>query len=225
MRSLTKHPTIVILSLLLYPILYTYGYGFLSFGFIFTALIFIYSIVKYRNLPLVFPKVLFIYVIYFMFMRLFIADELYYKIAFTTTSMFIFLGFYYYYLKDIELNFFLKIYRRITFINIIFFIFQEISYALLGYRFIGVLTSLPLTLGRGEIDVNSYVQTLTEHSRSSAFFSEPAHFAQFLLPILVLEIFCSNSRYKNWYSLIYIVTLLLLRSGNGFFGLIIIIVF
>jgi hypothetical protein len=63
-------------------------------------------------------------------------------------------------------------------------------------------------------------------NRSSSFFREPSHFAQFALPLLAIELF--NPRNKNsfisGYSVFILICLVVLRSGNGFLGMITLII-
>lgn len=48
---------------------------------------------------------------------------------------------------------------------------------------------LPLTIGDADLDISGWEERTSLYARSSAFFSEPAHFAQYLLPLLVIELF------------------------------------
>ena len=64
-----------------------------------------------------------------------------------------------------------------------------------------------------------------ERERSSAFFSEPAHLVQFLLPLVIAELFYVADKKAYIRSAIYLLTLLALASGNALLGVLVIIVF
>ena len=122
--------------------------------------------------------------------------------------------------KEVVLNYFLKFYRIIAFINIAFLLLQEVLYNTLGYRVIGILSFLPLTnIGGVDFDASQYTENAAVAGRSSAFFSEPAHFVQFLLPLLVVELFFVHSRMAYARSCMYVAALFILASGNAILGL------
>ena len=119
----------------------------------------------------------------------------------------------------IDYNKFKKYYRVIFCICSAAFLFQEFCYYTMGSR---PLFMLPLPfygVDKSEILMN---QMLLD--RSSSFFIEPSHFAQFTLPLLAIEIF-ENSKYKflNYFSVFVIAVLLLLQSGNGMVGIMILL--
>lgn len=103
---------------------------------------------------------------------------------------------------------------------ILFFFAQEISYYILGNRISGLISSLPLHIG---MDMADLVNFQANSARSCSFFSEPAHFAQFLLPLFAIELFYDKSRRHLLFAIIIGLTLLLLQSGNGLFGLIVVL--
>lgn len=205
----------------MYIILHTYGYGFICFGYLFTIILFFYASCLFKGFYLLFPKALLIYIIYFLFLRVICADSFFYKIAPSTTSMFVFLGFFLFYLKDVNISDFLRIYRWIVYANIVFLVVQEVMFYSVGYRIPGVFSFLPLTLGSGDFDPS----VLAEMPRSSAMFSEPSHFVQFLLPLIPIEIFYVASKKAYFRASIFVLILLLLQSGNAFLGLGVLIVF
>lgn len=121
--------------------------------------------------------------------------------------------------KEVVLPFFLRVYRWAVFVNILFFIFQECLYTISGYRVLGILTWLPSTIGGEDFDVSQYEELSMHAERSSAFFSEPAHFVQFMLPLLVIELFYVGDKKAYIRSFIYLLTLLALSSGNALLGI------
>lgn len=118
--------------------------------------------------------------------------------------------------------YFKRYYWFVFFVSAIILCFQEIQYLFMGYRFhvLFVYGSL--------LDGTSLPELISEHvfgSRSSSFFREPAHFAQYILPLLAMELFDHKSVKKilTYRSLFIIVILLLLRSGNGIVGLLLLL--
>lgn len=116
-----------------------------------------------------------------------------------------------------------KIFRRyykIAFIvcAIVFFV-QEFSYFTIGYRPIFLLP-LPLS---GETDYSEILANQVNLDRSSCFFREPSHFAQFALPLLAIELLDppNKERLFSPFSVFLIITLIFLRSGNGFMGILV----
>lgn len=215
---------IVAILLLLYPLLYTYGWGFFSFGFLFAIFLMVKFWFQNGCLCLNYPKSLFLYVGYFLVARMVYATSLTTFIAPSTTSMIIVLGFFLFCLKNIDLNIFLKLYRLIAFVCIAFWLFQEFMYYTAGFRISGVITSLPLTLGGVDgVDVDVWKEANMNSVRSSSFFSESAYFAQFMLPLLALEVFYVSNRKSYFRAIIMVIVLVALQSGNALFGLVVFI--
>ena len=224
--SKNSNSIIVTLLLLLYPILYTYGWGFFSFGFIPTILLMISYWIFNRHLYLQYPKVLFLYISYFLIARVLCATSLSTLIAPSTTSMMVVLGFFLFCLRNADIKLFLRCYRIIAFTCIIFFFFQELMYYTIGYRFSGILTVFPLTLGGVDgIDASVWEMARMSAERSSSFFSEPAHFVQFLLPLLILEFLFVSKKRAYLRGSVIAITLLALQSGNALIGLAVFSVF
>lgn len=224
--SKNSNSIIVTLLLLLYPILYTYGWGFFSFGFIPTILLMISYWIFNRHLYLQYPKVLFLYISYFLIARVLCATSLSTLIAPSTTSMMVVLGFFLFCLRNTDIKLFLRCYRIIAFTCIIFFFFQELMYYTIGYRFSGILTVFPLTLGGVDgIDASVWEMARMSADRSSSFFSEPAHFVQFLLPLLILEFLFVSKKKAYLRGSVIAITLLALQSGNALIGLAVFSVF
>lgn len=207
----------------LYPFLNYYGYGNFTAAFLLSFILLIYSLNKFGKIPLEYPRYFLIYFVYFCVARLFCAVSFSDSFVFSYIFLFILFGFFN---KILNLNYFISLYRYAAFVNIIMFLVQNIIYELLGYRIIGILNFLPLTnIGGAEFEVNEWVEKAQMIERSSGFFSEPAHFVQFLLPLLVLELFYVSTKKSYIRSLIYVLVLLLLSSGNAIVGLIVIGIF
>ncbi len=109
-------------------------------------------------------------------------------------------------------------YRIVGAICIGFFFIQEIGYYSSGYRISGVFSFLPIALNSVS-DMGSFMMEKITATRSSSFFSEPAYFAQYIIPLLAIEIFYDKSRLHNLYSAIILIAILLSSAGSGIVGL------
>lgn len=111
----------------------------------------------------------------------------------------------------------LHYYRIIAIVCIGFFFMQEAAFYTTGVRFSGLIPGLSIVSDFG--NVSEFVQAQMHGNRSSSFFSEPAHFVQFLLPLLSIELFGGNDKKHRIRALVVVITLLLLQSGNAMLGL------
>ena len=204
------------LYLLLEPILSIYGWTNFSFSKILSLIVvFIYIINRsnYRNIYSFIPKFLLLYFAwlllcnYFSFGSLLPLGNIFQLLL--IISVF----------TIVKYNDLIGIYRKLAFVCIAFFLVQEISFYITGYRIKGVLEWLPICFGGEGFDLDHYLSYQEVGDRSSSFFSEPAHFAQFLLPLFAIEIFNIRNLRSTITPLVLIVILLLLRSGNGLIGL------
>ena len=218
-----KKNTIEVLASLLaviYPFFNYYGYSFVTLSFLLALLLFVYAIKKRGRLAIVQPAAMTYYVLYYCTTRFFLnMTSIRGIIAPCVMFIFTFLlgGFLN---KEVLLNRFLKFYRLAVLINIVFLLLQETLYFATGYRVIGILTFLPLThVGGVDFDASQYAEKASMVERSSAFFSEPAHFVQFLLPLLAVELFFVRSKMAYVRSCLYVVALFVLASGNALLGM------
>lgn len=113
---------------------------------------------------------------------------------------------------------FIVFYKLFGIVCISFFFVQYVSYHITGERMSGIISSLPLYI---PMDITSRVGSM----RSCSFFSEPAHFAQFLIPLLAIELYYDKSKYNYFYAAVIGVVLVYLQSGNGYMGLAVILLF
>lgn len=117
-----------------------------------------------------------------------------------------------------------KLYKYLTFIvvsGIVILLLQEIQYYALGSRFSAFLPlGKDLTYG---VSYDELCNIQRYSDRSSSFFAEPAHFAIYILVLLTIELFAPKKREKlfSWLAFLMVVAIFLLRSGNGFVGLLI----
>ena len=170
------------LYLILEPILSIYGWLNFSFSKILSLIIvFIYTIKwsKYRNVRSHVPKYLLLYFAWLLLCNYFsfgsilpLGNILQLLLLISVFSI-------------VKFNELIGFYKKIAFICIAFFIVQEISFYTTGYRIIGVLEWLPICFGGEGFDLDHYLSYQEAGDRSASFFSEPAHFAQFLLPLFM----------------------------------------
>ena len=81
-------------------------------------------------------------------------------------------------------------------------------YMSFGYRIIGIFTFLPIEVKGivGSYDsISDWADVAIERERSSAFFSEPAHLVQFLLPLVIAELFYVADKKAYIRSAIYLL--------------------
>ena len=203
-----------------YPFFNYYGYSFVTLSFLLALLLFAYAIKKRGYIAIVQPVAMICYVLYYCTTRFFLnTTSLRGIIAPCVIFTFIFLlgGFLN---KEVLLDRFLKFYRIAAFVNITFLFLQEGLYLATGYRVLGIMTFLPLTnIGGSDFDAGQYAEAASMVERSSAFFSEPAHFVQFLLPLLAVELFFVRSKMAYVRSCLYVVALFVLASGNALLGM------
>lgn len=121
-------------------------------------------------------------------------------------------------LTYVDFKTFLKVYKWTVSIAIGFFAFQELIYSLTGYRPDGLLRGIPL-MANTILGDDVYIDNLQSAYRSSSFFLEPSHFAEYITPLLGIELF--RGRRIGLYPVLITVTLLFLRSGNGIVMLIV----
>lgn len=132
-----------------------------------------------------------------------------------------YLAFFLFY-ATFHLSAFVKMYKLFALLCIGLFIAQEITYYVTGERISGILRFLPIYYG---VSASDMAMLKAEALRSSSFFSEPAHFAQFLLPLFAIEFYFDKSKKHFIYAALIGLTLLFLRSGNGLIGIAAILIF
>lgn len=102
-------------------------------------------------------------------------------------------------------------YKKVAIGCIIFFIFQESVRLLLGVNIPGIFKFLPIVYG----DSATFIEEVVlGGDRASSFFLEPSYFAQFLFPLVVVELFWSKGPNSLRNAILLSVVLFLIRSGN-----------
>lgn len=121
-------------------------------------------------------------------------------------------------------NKFISLYKKIAYLSVIFLIIQKLVLITTGLKISGIAEFLPLDMGE-EIDASLfYDYFIGETSRLSSFFSEPALFVQYVLPLLVIELF-SAKKFKDWLKVgLIFISILWTESGNGLLVLIIVFI-
>lgn len=115
----------------------------------------------------------------------------------------------------------LHYYRILVYIAVGLFFVQELSYYIVGYR---PTLYLPLEMYYEGSDVAYLSESRSLMDRSSSFFLEPAHFAQYILPYYCIIVYkCIKNRVVSNELIIFSFVLLLLQSGSGYIGMLAII--
>ena len=218
----TRMQKLTVFYLLLYPIISIYGWPGLGFGFIFSIFLvsyYIYSRLNktkklYTNKV---PGLLWVYLLYWYFTSLIHAQNLSEFIS-LGVLLTIFLCLIYY--EEIKSDYFIKTYRVIASIFICYYYIQFIVLKTIGVLLKGVTTLLPVNFLTGNgfaADLNTWYEHNEWGMRPSSFFTEPAMMAQYLLPLLCIELFSTYKDYRR--AAVIGLTIVLLQSGIGYFGL------
>ena len=115
-----------------------------------------------------------------------------------------------------------KYYKYAVIICIVVFCLQELSYYIIGTRFMALIPFFH-TIYAG-VDMTSFVAKMSMEDRSCSMFLEPSHFAHFLLPYLAMELgfLHDEGKLANRTTIIISLVLLFLRSGNGLIVMVVI---
>lgn len=125
-------------------------------------------------------------------------------------------------LPNLDMGYVIKYYRVLVIIAVAFFFFQEFAFYTIGAR---PTFYLPLEMYYEGMDMSSFSEIRETMSRSSSFFLEPAHFAQYILPYYCVVVYNTLKNKKcSWEFLILTAVLFLLQSGCGYVGMLAIFV-
>lgn len=214
-REYSSFTRFVNLLLPLTLILQVYGWGVYNFAIIITTIAIFISLLRKGKLFFTKPKSFLAFFIYF-FIIYFVSysegEEL-----LPLQYLFFFLAFSLFF-NEIKLNLFVYYYRKIALYCIVYFLIQEILLFAAGFKLPGIIPFLP-------ISITDSVSDLLRITRNSSFFSEPAFFAQFLLPLLAVELFWAKDKARYFRAIVIALVCLLLKSGNAIIGLSIIFLF
>lgn len=125
-------------------------------------------------------------------------------------------------LPNLDMDLVLKYYKVLVYIAVGFFFCQELSFLITGSR---PTLYLPLEMYYEDSTMGDFAESRATMDRSSSFFLEPAHFAQYILPYYCMLAYgaLKNKQFSAEF-FICTVALLLLRSGCGYIGLLAIFV-
>ena len=124
-------------------------------------------------------------------------------------------------LPSVDKTMVLRYYRILVYLAVSFFVVQELSSFLLGYR---PTLYLPFfEMYYEDIDMAEFSSSRTSMARSSSFFLEPSHFAQYILPYYCIVFSRYSNQKKNLLEFIFFsLVLLFLKAGVGYVTLIVI---
>lgn len=118
---------------------------------------------------------------------------------------------------------FLSIYKFFVWVSVAFFVIQEISFSLTGWR---PTVYLPLDMCYDEFSSGSFGDMVSSSSRSPSFFLEPAHFIQYIFPYYCLIAVEAIQNKKSIIEfLILTIVVFVTQSGSGFLALLALTIF
>jgi len=200
------------LLVILYPLLSVYAIEQVTLGTVCVFLLMLIIILTKLKVSLKWPKYFWLFFTYMFLSRFLFAPDYNINSLFSLSliSFAILLGLS---CKYFDLQYGIKVYEIVVLICICFFFIQEIMYFEFGYRMVGLLPWIPLNVGPSNIE---YITRFRYEPRSATFFLEPAHFAEYIIPLLAIELFNKNNKkIINFYVILISVVILLLRSGTG----------
>lgn len=118
------------------------------------------------------------------------------------------------FVKAIDYVFLKKVYTIIVFLLSAIFICQELLYYSTGIRFSALIPFLELNY---DMEMEDFIANQVIKTRSSSMFLEPAHFAQYLVPCLALNMgdLINKKKLMNVTVLFISLILFFLQSGSG----------
>ncbi len=205
---------LVIVCMLLHTVLDIYSFsGSITYGNIADIIVFGLALTVRKSVNII-PFPLWCYIGYRVLMSV---------LSFSSISSMLPLGFLlqvaalYATFRVVNLSNFIKIFRFLGYTTSIFLLIQYIGLTFFNVRISGILEFLPIAIGG-----DTYLDVLDLRVRPASIFSEPAHYAQFILPLLCIELF-DDTRKKSIPLIILIIAgLLLSMSGTAVLGLLVI---
>lgn len=221
-QGCTLFDKVVMIALILMPILQIYALLGINLSSLVVGSLIVYGFIfkKYKVANKVMPQSLWRYFIYFIGITIFSGIYNLVEMPNRVAGVLFMVAQYVMFFACAEKHFFYQAYRFLSIIAIVFFFFQELSFAAVGVRIPGIIPFLPLDPTYAAMDAfGSFAEYLAIVNRSTAFFSEPAHFAQFLLPFLAMSLYWEKGILRWIFAGSTCVALFLLESGNGIVGL------
>ena len=143
-----------------------------------------------------------------------------YLTSFFPVSLLFYTVAFYVLLPNLDMNYVLKYYKYLVYISVGLFIMQELSYYSIGTR---PTLYLPLEMYYEGSSLSEFTASRASMERSSSFFLEPAHFAQYILPYYCLTMFKTiKKKALSKEFMVLTLTFLFLKSGSGYVGFMVI---
>lgn len=200
------------LGFVLYPILSNYGVGSFDFGLLLSFILLLLSVMT-KGISFDFPKYFILFIAYAVVTRMLWATSLSTVISPGFVLYCLVIGMY---CKRLKFDLVYNYYKKVVIICCAFFFFQQAYLFLTGNLILGLIPGIPTY---DELDGDHIILM----QRPASFFSEPAKLIQYILPLLMIELFKDGEKSK--YLIVNIFTLLLLTaSGNAVIGLLIVTV-
>lgn len=129
-----------------------------------------------------------------------------------------------FYISTINRETFLSCYRRVGYILCAVVVIQFVQIQLFGYSFSGLSSVIPLNIGANSdnFEQANWISNISTEGRCNSLFAEPSHFAQFMMPLIIIDLFYSVDKNHMYRTLFWILCVVLSKSGMGFLGLIVI---
>ena len=195
-----------------------YGFGMFTFYMVLVALGVLFYKIKYKNVRLSYSNPFLCFICCFFFLRC--SHLSFSDIPLGTLLMVLFLGFFQ---GQVNKSYFLKVYSCFAKINTYYLFVQVLAKLLINVALPGILYFLPIMGGAGEeVDVGQLAEAMLDRERFSGFFIEPSHLSAFLLPLTAINLFYKRKYTDVW---LYIIAILLSKSGVGIVGLLVIAIF
>lgn len=211
---------LVNLLLVLTVMLDFYGYGSYNFSYIASVGLAILCYFKNRGIKNRMPRPLNIYLFYYLivFYLSVTAISITGLIPLGLAKIFLVCAMFF---CEFKYDLFYRYYRVVAIICMLFFFIQYFSQQIFGIKILGIIPGLPLA---AQIDESGYLAEQQIAARCSSFFSEPAKFAQFLLPYLCMELY-GKGKYRIFLIISSVLCLLLSFSGNALLGLVVVVIY
>lgn len=209
-KSITIFEKLTIMLLILFPVLNVYGSNGWSYAAILALFLGVIAYIvnkkcKIKSLPMWLS-------FYFLYWGVALSFTLQMLPLFVIQVLISYVLFY----GTFNIEYFIQQYKRIAILFILFFFIQVIVYNTSNMHISGIIPGVPLNID----DLDAFYRVMENSNRCYSVFSEPAHFVQFLLPLLVLELFYDKAKYHFYFAGLITVVLLLLQSGTALLCLI-----
>lgn len=147
-----------------------------------------------------------------------------YMISFFPKALILYTCYFIFLLPNVDYNSVLRFYRILVLIALVFFWIQEFSYSTFGYR--PTLYAQFLEIRSDNFDAKGLSEITSVSNRSSSFFSEPAHFVEYIIPYFCIVLAKSFKERKVGLNIILLTaTIIWVQSGSAYFVLAALIIY